>query len=119
MTWPLIVTRPWRIKSSQARREPIPAWARIFWSRSGPTSSPGRSPWVVEEDDDRGVTVGRRAGAFDGTKDDGRRDVVVFLGAEPPGLADPPGLEVDDPPGFEERRDFGLGAPLFPLRGGR
>jgi hypothetical protein len=31
---PLIVTRPWRIISSAARREAIPAWAMSFCRRS-------------------------------------------------------------------------------------
>src|SRR5687768_16864071 len=44
-TSPLTSTRPASIRFSQARRDPSPAWARTFWSRSPPGSSvnPGRS----------------------------------------------------------------------------
>src|SRR5688572_9711894 len=42
---PLTSTRPASIRASQARRDPSPACARTFWSRSPPGSSvnPGRS----------------------------------------------------------------------------
>src|SRR5262245_22874079 len=49
-TSPSTVTRPAAMSSSQARREPIPARASSFWSRSGsPTSDAGPSrPGVVD-----------------------------------------------------------------------
>lgn len=44
-SFPLTVTRPARMSSSHFRRDAMPAWARIFWTRSFivvPVSAPGR-----------------------------------------------------------------------------